>query len=104
MTLKIIPWIAIAGLVAYMVLSPVEKEIVDNTDYYEGKNDSLININKALHQMISTRDEIIEGKKREADSLIVYQNKIYIYYENIIENLDTLSDSEQLDLFYSLTD
>ena len=100
----ILPYIVLVGLVAYMILSPKEKEIVDKTDYYEAKNDSLITINKALHQMIDTRDDIIEEKQKEADSLLLYQDKIYIYYENILENLDTLSDSEQLELFYTLTD
>lgn len=100
----IIPYVLLAGLIVYMVLSPVEKEIVDNTDYYEAKTDSLINLNEAHVRMIKTRDNLIEEKKRESDSLISYQNKIYKYYDNILENLDTLSDNDQYELFFTLTD
>ena len=76
----LIPYIALAGFIAFYFLEPKEVEVIDNTDYYRAENDSLETLNTARLRMIESRNKRIESLQGQNDSLKTYQNKIYVYY------------------------
>lgn len=80
-----------------------EKAVIDNTQYFKEQRDSLEHINDIFLRTIKKRDLELDASKERSDSLLAYQNKIYLYYDKELKRLDSLNDSQQLELFNLLT-
>jgi hypothetical protein len=89
--MKYIPYVIIVGLVAYMILSPKEVEIVDKTDYYEAKIDSITHLNVIFLNGIKKRDLELDASREVVDSLKIRENKVHIFYAKEKRNYHTMS-------------
>ena len=91
--MKYLPYIAIAGLIAYIALSPTEVETIDNTEYYEDKNKDLEIRLKAKDRIIENRNNTILKQRVEFDSMVRREDKVHIFYANEKRNLIHIPDS-----------
>ena len=70
--MKYLPHIACIGFILYIVFMPNEVEVIDRTDYFQAKVDSLKSINESYLLDIQKLDETIKEKDQENDSLLLF--------------------------------
>jgi hypothetical protein len=93
--------VAIAAFIGFKI-QPKKADVIDSTEYFQSKIDSLNFVIESKENEISIRDTKIEAYKIKNDSLIDYQNKIYIYYANQKNNIIDLPDSSITSYFTGL--
>jgi hypothetical protein len=98
--IKVLPYL-ISAVFAYLWLTQ-EPEIVDMTEYYQDKRDSLEVIIEAKNRMIEIRDSRIADYINKNDSLIERENKIHRYYAREKDHANSVPDSAVLELFTRL--
>ena len=68
-------------------------EVIDRTEFFQSKIDSLSTLNKDHIKKIDQLDKLVTEIELQNDSLIEYQSKIYIYYAKEINSIRTVHDS-----------
>jgi hypothetical protein len=83
---------AIAAFIWFKT-QPEKADVIDNTEYFQSKIDSLSYVIESKENEISISDFKIEAYKIKNDSLIEYQNKIYRHYAREKSNIINIPDS-----------
>lgn len=94
--------LSILSLVLGYLYLTQEPEIIDRTQHFQNKVDSLEVVLMTKDRMIENRDMKISDLNNDFDSLHRYQNKMYVYYENQKSNIINVPDSAVLSTFTGL--
>lgn len=79
-----------------------EPEVIDRTEYFMQQMDSLENISQSLLKENQIYQSKIIDLRHKEDSLIQYQEKIYIYYAKEKLNVSHVPDSAFVRYFANL--